>query len=123
MDKKELFEAIKEFIEDGYIGVSINTHYGTGHLYITIEGNEFLSHEDEIDTKTFNVGDRVQCINSWCGYESAIGEEGTIVDVSEYDVIVYFDNDVGGWGQNYGGLHIEKGHGFFVNRIDLRKIK
>lgn len=61
------------------------------------------------------VGDRVKNIN-YTNYINSLNEVGTVVKMhtwsNESDVIVNFDNDVGGWEDVY--LNIKQGHGLYV---------
>lgn len=58
----------------------------------------------------FKVGDRVECISKM-NYAN-IGEKGTIAKIGNNDVIVNWDNAVGGWDSSE--LKIKNGHGEYM---------
>ena len=74
----------------------------------------------------FKVGDRVIGIRNEGNYYEygevylIKGEKGSIKKVYETFVVVEFDNDVGGWGDEE--LNIEKGRGLHVDIDKLKRL-
>ena len=66
------------------------------------------------------VGDRIIATGkTW--FDTKAGDKGTVVDFSEIDAIIKWDNNVHGWGDsNYG---IKNGHGEYIGEKTCRMIE
>ena len=66
------------------------------------------------------VGDRIVAKGKTC-FNTKAGDKGTVVYVSEIDVIIKWDNDVNGWGND--DYDIEDGHGEYIGKVRCNMIE
>ena len=66
------------------------------------------------------VGDRIVATGKTC-FDTKAGDKGTVVYVNKTDVVVKWDNDVNGWGDDY--YYIEDGHGESIGKVTCNRIE
>ena len=66
------------------------------------------------------LGDRIIATGK-TSFNTKAGDKGTVVYVSEIDVIIKWDNDVNGWGND--DYDIEDGHGEYIGKVRCNMIE
>lgn len=66
------------------------------------------------------VGDRIVATGK-TSFDTKVGDKGTVVDLDRDMVIIKWDNNVNGWGNNRYG--IKKGHGEWIGEQNCRMIE
>ena len=72
------------------------------------------------ELKDLKVGDRIVAKGKTC-FNTKAGDKGTVVYVNMTDVVIEWDDDVNGWGDDDYG--IKDGHGEYIGKVTCNRIE